>query len=85
MLIITRKPGQTVQISLNPAVDPMTPVGEIFADGPIEVVVTRIASASMRVGLRASPLLLILRGELCGFAAPPLTSTVHACAELVEP
>lgn len=64
MLIITRRVGQAVQIMLNPAIDPMTPIGKIFACGPIEVIVTRLRDSQVRLGVQAHPALTILREEL---------------------
>jgi sRNA-binding carbon storage regulator CsrA len=64
MLIVTRKPGQIVRIKLDPALDPMTPIRDIFAEGPIEVVVARVRDANVRLGLRAPASLVILREEL---------------------
>ena len=65
MLILTRKPGQVVTINLREDVDLKTPVGELFAQGPIEVMVTAVNGAQVKLGIRADPRFLILRQELC--------------------
>ena len=64
MLILTRKPGQIIKIQ--PAADlPLTtPVGALFAEGPIEIVVQRIQGQQVRLGFQAHDRLLILREEL---------------------
>ena len=64
MLVLTRKVGERLFIELAPGVDPATPVGEFFRRGPVEIVVTRITSANVRLGIQAHSGLLILRGEL---------------------
>jgi len=64
MLILTRKPGQVVTIDLREDVDLKTPVGELFAQGSIEVMVTAVNGAQVKLGIRADPRFLILRGEL---------------------
>ena len=64
MLILTRKPGQVVTIDLREDVDLKTPVGELFAQGSIEVMVTAVNGAQVKLGIRADPRFLILREEL---------------------
>lgn len=65
MLILTRKPGQRVRIEPDASLDPGTPIGELFASGPIEVVVTRVAGHRVRIGIIAPSGLTILREEIC--------------------
>lgn len=65
MLILTRKSGQRIRIEPAPALDPGTPIGELFAAGPIEVIVTRVAGHRVRLGLVAPAGLIILREEIC--------------------
>ncbi len=64
MLVLTRKPGQAVQIDLMEDLDPRTPVGDLFAQGPIEIVVTGIRGEQVKLGLTADPRFRILREEL---------------------
>lgn len=65
MLVLTRKPGQVLQINLREGVDPNTPIGELFAQGSIEVMVTAINGDQVKLGIRADQRFLILREELC--------------------
>lgn len=65
MLILTRKPGQRIRIEPAAAVDPATPVGELFASGPIELTVTGVAGHRVRIGIAAPAGLVILREEIC--------------------
>lgn len=65
MLILTRKPGQRIRIEPSPALDPDIRIAELFAAGPIEVVVTRVAGHRVRLGLVAPAGLVILREEIC--------------------
>ena len=64
MLVFARKPGQKILIHLSQTLSPNTPVGAIFANGPIEVMVNRIIDDEVRLGFTAHPSLFILRGEL---------------------
>lgn len=64
MLIITRRVGQVIHIELDPNVDPETPVGRIFAQGAIEVIVAQIRGGQIRLGISAPQALTILREEL---------------------
>ncbi len=64
MLIITRKPGQCLTIDLLHPADVHLPAGELFASGPVEIVVTRVEGARVQLGIRAHPRLRILRQEL---------------------
>lgn len=69
MLILSRKPGQIITISpitINNYPLPPTPY---FADGPIEILVTRVLGGEVRLGISAHRGLMIQRGE-----APPWTN-----------
>jgi len=46
-------------------VDLKMPVGELFAQGAIEVMVTAVNGAQVKLGIHADPRFLILREELC--------------------
>jgi len=63
MLILTRKSGQVVIIDMMEDLDPKTPIGELFARGPIEVMVTDIQGTQVKLGFTADPRFLILRQE----------------------
>jgi len=43
------------KIDLREDVDLKMPVGELFAQGPIEVMVTAVNSAQVKLGIRADP------------------------------
>lgn len=63
MFIITRKAGQVISIELGPETDPTTPVGDIFADGVIEIIVAQVRGSYIRLGVAAPPSLAIIRKE----------------------
>ncbi len=79
MLILTRKVGHAVHIDLVEDLDPRTPVGELFSQGPIEIVVTGIRGEQVKLGLTADPRFRILREELRPDtpAAHPLPRTAN--------
>ena len=79
MLILTRKPGQVVTIGLREDVDLKTPVGELFAQGSIEVMVTAVNGAQVKLGIRAEPRFLILRKEI-SVREPEVAFTVKRAA-----
>jgi len=61
---LTRRPGELQFINLAKSVDPNMTVGELFADGPIEVSILDVKGNQVRVGTQASNWLSILRDEL---------------------
>ena len=63
MLILTRKSGQVVIIDMMEDLDPKTPIGELFARGPIQIMVTDIQGTQVKLGFTADPRFLILRKE----------------------
>lgn len=65
MLVLTRRPGETVLIDLAEGLDPRTPVGELFAQGPIEIMAVGCKQSQVKLGFSADPRFRILRGELC--------------------
>jgi sRNA-binding carbon storage regulator CsrA len=70
MLIITRKRGQSIRIAPGPDTDPATPIGDIFARGPIEVLFVQARGSQIRLGIIAPLSLVVLRDEL---VVAPLT------------
>ena len=64
MLVLTRRPGESIKIKPDAALDPNTPVGSLFADGPIEIIVTQVNGQQVKLGIIAHPDLVILRDEL---------------------
>ena len=63
-LALTRKPGQVLKIAPHESVNPTTPICELFRDGPIEIVVTKIQGTQVRLGINAHASFLVLRDEL---------------------
>lgn len=68
MLVLTRKPGQKIRVMPAAALDPHLTVAELFAKGPIEIVVTHVQGLQVKLGVHAPRELLVLREEL---AKPP--------------
>ena len=66
MLVLTRKPGQIVEIKPAPSLDLATPIGELFTHGPIEVIALTINGSQVKLGIRADLGFLILRRERNG-------------------
>ena len=64
MLILTRHPGQSLTLHPHPTLDPGTPVEQLFAEGPIQVQVLRVAGPQVHLGVAAPAGLCILREEL---------------------
>lgn len=64
MLLLTRKPGQGLTIGPEETLDLSTPIGRLFADGPIRVVVKNVDGEHVRLGVAADVRFLILREEL---------------------
>lgn len=64
MLILTRRVSQSFVIMPHPRLDPATPIGELFVNGPIEVSVTQVSGARVKFSVTADQRLLILREEL---------------------
>ena len=64
MLLLTRKPGQRITIQPAPGLPLTTPVGVLFAAGPLEIVVQRVHGQQVRIGIQADAGLLVLREEL---------------------
>ena len=63
MLILTRKPGQLLTLYPKHSLDSATTVAELFRDGPIEILVSRIDDGQVRIGVHAHPGLLIARDD----------------------
>lgn len=64
MLVLTRRPGESIRIITSKSLDPRTTIGELFADGPIEVHVSSVAGERVRIGIEADDRLVILRNDL---------------------
>lgn len=64
MLVLKRKSGERIRIEPDPCLSPATPIGELFRDGAIEIVVSDVNAMYVKIGIDADPRLLILRDEL---------------------
>lgn len=64
MLVLTRKPGESVMIDLMKDIDPRTPVRMLFARGAIEVTVIGVHGRQVKLGIDADMGFRILREEL---------------------
>ena len=63
MLVLTRRPGESLIIGLSPDVDPATPVGDLLADG-IEVRLLDCGRGKAKIGINAPLELAVLREEI---------------------
>ena len=64
MLILTRKPGQSIKIQPDEGLDAQATLGMVFGGGPIRLTVTQVQRGQVRLGLAAHPGLNIVRQEL---------------------
>ena len=64
MLVLSRKLGESIKISLNKGVDPDIPARVLFEAGPIEILVAHLGRSEVKIAIQAHPDLLILRNEL---------------------
>jgi hypothetical protein len=60
----TRHPGELLFNNLAKFVDPNMTVCQLFADGPVEVVIFDVKGDQVKVGVDVPPELSILRDEL---------------------
>lgn len=70
MLVLSRRMGEVIRISLAEGVSPATTIGQLFSDGPIEVVVARVVGKAVKIGIKADPRFKILRSELIDGGRP---------------
>ena len=54
MLLLTRKPGQSIELDLS-NIDPEMSVGELLANGSIEVHVVGVEGSQVQLGIEARP------------------------------
>lgn len=64
MLILTRKPGQSIQLDLDGHFDAEPSVREAIGSGSIEVRVVRVEGSQVEIGIKANPRLQKGRGGL---------------------
>ncbi len=58
--MVTRKPGERLLITLDPAADPDLSARDLFAQGPIEVVLAETSKGHARLAI-ATPDSLVVR------------------------
>lgn len=66
MLILSRKPSESFLMFPDDSVSPDMTVRELFAHGPIEVMVTEHIYGQVRIGVNAPQSIKVLRSELVG-------------------
>ena len=64
VLTLTRKNQEAIFINPDQGVDPNMTVAELFANGPIEIVVHRIKAGSAAISIKAPDELKVVRSEL---------------------
>lgn len=64
MLILTRRPGESLIIEFSPEIHPSTTIGEIFGSGLIEIYLLNIHGNQASIGIAAPQVLTIRRNEL---------------------
>jgi sRNA-binding carbon storage regulator CsrA len=81
MLVLRRESGESIFIYPDPDVDPDMTVGELFADGPIKVVVLDVNVdldyPVVRIGIEAQRDLTVLRDEVDRREGGQLTQLYH--------
>ena len=78
MLILTRRPGESLRIEpeFGPSAE-ADPFGW-FAEGPIRVAVNGVRGSQVRIGIQAPAALRILREELSARPKPPVVAMLSA-------
>lgn len=61
MLMISRKPGERILITLDPATDSALTARDLFARGAIEIIIAETGPVSARLAIEAPRSLLISR------------------------
>jgi sRNA-binding carbon storage regulator CsrA len=64
MLVLTRKPGQAIEIYPAATLSPDSRIRDLFGVGPIHIHVHRIQGCQVKIAIHAHPDLVILRDEL---------------------
>ena len=64
MLVLARKAGESIIVTLKEGIDPETPAHVLFDAGPIEILVAHLGRAEVKLAIQAHPDLVILRNEL---------------------
>ncbi|WP_298134864.1 carbon storage regulator [Acidiferrobacter sp.] len=61
MLLITRRHGERILIDLDPRADPQLPAADLFAAGPLEILVMTTARGHARLAVTAPRALTVRR------------------------
>lgn len=61
MFMVTRKAGERILITLDPGADPHLSARDLFAQGPIEIILAEAGSANARLAVDAPRPLMITR------------------------
>ena len=64
MLVLTRRVGESIFIFPSAELSPDTPISTLFADGPIQLTLTRVNGNQARIGIVAPNSLTIAREEV---------------------
>lgn len=64
MLVLTRRPGESLLLSLDPRADPSMTLGELFARGPIEITCLDTGPGQARIGIDAPRAIAVMRNGL---------------------
>ena len=64
MLILTRREGEAILISMAENADPNLTLAELFANGPLQLQIKKISGKQVSLSFDAPRELLILRNEL---------------------
>ena len=64
MLVLTRKEGESIHITLAEDVDPNLRVADLFTSGTIQIKINSIQGKQVKVSIDAPQEFLILRDEL---------------------
>lgn len=70
MLVLSRRPSEAIRIVPADLGDPNMTVAELFANGPIEVVVLGSTGARVKLGITAPAALAIWRQDDVGKSKP---------------
>ena len=63
MVILTRKVGQAIRIVPDADLDPATPIGELFIDGPISVILAGTREGQARMVVYSDSRFLVAEDE----------------------
>jgi len=63
MLTFTRKKGESIILTLDPSIDPDTPISEVLS-GQIQVKIDRTGAYSVKISIDAPRAIQVMRNEL---------------------